>query len=75
MPKLKITGWETGRNKVAMMELLQETLGMNKEESEQLADAIHQGKGFKLVFEDMEEANDLAEKLTEVGAKVEIESE
>ncbi len=75
MPKLHIKGWDTGRNKVAMMELLQETLGMNKEESEKLADAIHQGKGFKLVFEDMEEARELADKLTAVGAKVEIESE
>ncbi len=75
MPILKIKGWDTGRNKVAMVKLLQETLGMEEKESKELYQAIHDGKVISLNFEDRQEAADLAEKLTTLDAKVEIVSE
>jgi ribosomal protein L7/L12 len=75
MPILKIKGWDTGRNKVVMIKLLQETLGMDEKESKDLYQAIHDGKVISLNFEEKEAAADLAEKLTELDAKVEIISE
>lgn len=75
MPILKIKGWDTGRNKVAMIRLLQETLGMGERESKDLYQAIHDGKVISLNFEDSSEAEDLAEKLAELDAKVEIVAE
>ena len=73
MPKLKIKGWDSGRNKVAMIELLQETLGMDERESKDLYTAISEGRAINLEFEDQASADDLAEKLTNLDAKVEVE--
>jgi predicted nucleic acid-binding protein len=75
MAELKIKGWDTGRNKVTMMELLQESLGMDEKQTEELAEAIHAGKVISLNFEDAEFAADLAEKLTGVGATVSLDEE
>jgi len=72
MAILKIKGWDTGRNKVMMIELLKETLGMNEKQSDELIEAIHNGRVITLNFEDLKEAEDFAERLTEVGAKVGI---
>ena len=73
MPILKIKGWDTGRNKVAMIELLQETLGMDEKQSDELIQAIHDGKVISLNFEEESEAADFAEKLENLDAKVELE--
>lgn len=75
MPTIKIKGWDTGRNQVEMIKLLKETLGMDEKESKDLYQAIHDGKVISLDFEDQQEAEDFAEQLTEVGAKVKIVSE
>ncbi len=75
MPILKIKGWDTGRNRVAMIELLKETLEMDEKDSEELYQAIHAGKVISLNFADEREAEDFAEQLSELGAKVEIKSE
>jgi ribosomal protein L7/L12 len=75
MPIVKIKGWDTGRNQIVMIKLLQETLGMDEKESKDLHQAIFDGKVISLNFEDTESAEDFAEKLMEVGAKVEIVSE
>ena len=75
MPILKIKGWDTGRNKLAMINLLQETLGMDDNESKDLYQAVDDGKIITLNFVDKQEANDIAEKLTTLDAKVEIVSE
>lgn len=75
MAILKIKGWDTGRNKLAMTGLLQESLGMDEKQSEELAEAIHAGKVINLNFEDPEFAAGLAEKLTGVGATVSLDEE
>ena len=75
MPVLKIKGWDTGRNKVAMIGLLEETLGMNEDQSKELIEAIHEGKVISLNFEDTGEAEEFAGKLEDLDAKVEIVSE
>jgi ribosomal protein L7/L12 len=75
MPIVKIKGWDTGRNQVEMIKLLKETLGMDEKESKDLHQAIFDGRIISLNFEDSTEAEDFAEKLQEVGAKVEIKSE
>jgi ribosomal protein L7/L12 len=75
MPIVKIKGWDTGRNQVEMIKLLKETLGMDEKESKDLHQAIFDGRIISLNFEDSTEAEDFAEKLQEVGAKIEIESE
>lgn len=74
MPKLKIKGWDSGRNKVEMIKLLKTTLGMDEDQSVELIEAIHFGKVISLNFENEGEAEDFAEKLRELDAKVEIES-
>lgn len=73
MSILKIKGWETGRNKVAMTKLLEERLGMDKKQSTELAQAIHGGQVIRLNFENSEAAENLAAELEEVGAKVSVE--
>ncbi len=73
MAKLTIKGWDSGRNRVAMIALLIETLGLDDAGAKDLNEAIHFGKAFSLSFEDEEAANDLAEKLFELDANVEIE--
>lgn len=74
MAKLTIKGWDTGRNKLAMIDLLVETLGLDEAGAKDLNEAIHFGKAFSLNFEDENAANDLAKKLIELDAKVDIES-
>ena len=73
MAKLKIKGWDSGRNKVEMIKLLKSTLGMDEDQSVELIEAIHFGKVISLNFEDSNEAQDFADKLIELDAKVEIE--
>ncbi len=75
MPLLKIKGWDTGRNQVAMVALLQKSLGMNEMQSKELAEAMHAGKVINLNFEDADFAQNLAEQLTELGAKVSLDEE
>ncbi len=75
MPNLKIIGWDTGRNKILMIQILQEKLVLGLKNSKDIADAVSEGRKMTLHIEDAELAGDLAEKLTAVGAKVEIESE
>ena len=72
MALLKIKGWDTGRNKLAMIDLLKETLGMDEKESDKLFEAIHESRVISLDFEAAAEAEDFAERLREVGAKVEV---
>lgn len=75
MPKLKIVGYETGFQKVALTKLLQETLELDAEESRKMTDAIMSGNVISLDIDDADFVEGLAEELGEVGAKVEIESD
>ncbi|MGI8542865.1 MAG: ribosomal protein L7/L12 [Aridibacter sp.] len=75
MPNLTIKGWDTGRNKILMIQILQKKLVLGLKNSKDIADAVSEGKKMTLHIEDAELASELAEELTEIGAKVEIESE
>jgi hypothetical protein len=75
MMYVNIKGWETEQNKAEIGKLLRQTLEVDKEGSERLANTIHAGKALRVKVGDWGSAHDLADKLTEIGAKVEIESE
>jgi len=73
--KLKIVGWDSGRNKLAMLQLLQQSLQLGEKDAKEMADAVGQGKKMTLEFEDDEFAHSLATQLVAVGAKVDLESD
>ncbi|NNE98193.1 MAG: hypothetical protein HKN25_04150 [Pyrinomonadaceae bacterium] len=75
MAKVKIIGWDTGRNKLAMLELLKETLHLGEKDAKEMADAVGLGKKINLEFDDDEFAHELAIRLVATGAKVELESD
>ena len=73
--KLKIIGWDTGRNKLAMLELLKEMLHLSEKDAKEMADAVGLGRKINLDFEDDEFAHDLATRLVATGANVELDSD
>lgn len=73
--KLKIIGWDSGRNKLAMLQLLQQALQLGEKDASEMADAVGQGKKITLDFEDDEFAHELANQLVGVGAKVDLDSD
>jgi hypothetical protein len=75
MPTLKILGYETGLNKFAMVRILKESLELDEKESNKMTDALMNGNVISLEFEDSDFAENLAEELSEVGAKVKIDGE
>ena len=75
MPKLKIIGYETGYQKVALTGLLCEALGLNEEESKKMTEAIISGNVIALDIDDAEFVEGLAQELTEIGARVKVESD
>ena len=75
MPTLKIVGYETGFRKVEMTRLLQEALELDAEESRKMTDAVMSGNVISLNMDDADFAENLAEELGEVGARVKIESD
>jgi ribosomal protein L7/L12 len=75
MPKLKIVGYQTGFQKIALTKLLQESLELDEQESKKMTDAIMSGNVIALDIDDAEFVENLAEELEAVGAKVEVESD
>lgn len=75
MPTLSIIGYETGLNKFAMVRILKDSLDLDEKESNKMTDALMNGNIISLKFDDSEFAEGLAEELTEVGAKVKVESD
>lgn len=75
MKYVNIKGWETERNKVEMGKLLQQTLELDKEGAERLANTIHNGKALRIKVENWGAAHELSDKLTEIGIKVKVEIE
>ncbi len=73
MPKLTIKGWETGFNKLKMIDLLIEKLMLDKSESEKLVAAVSAGQAMSLDIEDENLANELYEGIAELGAIAKIE--
>ncbi len=75
MPTLKIIGYETGFQKVALTKLLQKALELDQTESRKMTDAIMSGNVISLEMDDADFVESLAEELGEVGARVKIESD
>lgn len=72
MDNLKIKGWETGFNKLKMIEVLTEDLQLEKDESEKLANAVSAGQAIDLKIEDPRLAKSLYGKLKGLGALVDL---
>ncbi|MCW5959102.1 MAG: hypothetical protein KIS76_03015 [Pyrinomonadaceae bacterium] len=72
MPKLSITGYQTGFQKAALVKLLQEELDLDREQSVKMSDAVTSGNVISLDFADEGDVEELAEKLTVAGATVKI---
>ena len=73
--KLKIIGWDTGRNKLAMLQLLQQALQLGEKDAKEMANAVSLGKKITLDFADDEFAHELANQLVATGAKVDLDSD
>ena len=73
--KLKIIGWDSGKNKLAMLALLKQALQLNDKDANEMTEAVGLGKKITLDFEDDEFAHDLANQLVSVGAKVDLDSD
>jgi ribosomal protein L7/L12 len=74
MTTLRIVGWNYGLQKVSMTKTLQKKLALGLKESKQITDAVLDGEIIILEIESEELAEDLANELIKIGAKVEIES-
>lgn len=75
MAKVKIIGWNTGKNRHDMLELLKKALQLGEKDANEMADAVTLGRKINLEFEDDEFAHELATQLITTGAKVELESD
>lgn len=73
MPVLKIVGYDTGKGKKDLAALLADRLGLEDAEARKMFEAINDGRGISLTFEDEETAAGLGQELDEAGAKVRIE--
>ncbi|MDH3492009.1 MAG: hypothetical protein OEM82_00540 [Acidobacteriota bacterium] len=72
MPVLKIVGYETGKKKFELREILVDRLGLEGKEAEKMRDAIVDGRAVTLNIDDEEVAVGLGQELVEAGAKVEL---
>ncbi|HUF05419.1 MAG TPA: hypothetical protein VMM38_14755 [Aridibacter sp.] len=73
MPVLKIVGYDTGKGKKDLAALLADRLGLDEAEARKMFEAINDGRGISLAFDDEETAAGLGQELDEAGAKVTIE--
>lgn len=75
MPTLSLIGYDTGLNKFEMVRILKEALELDEKESNKMTDALMNGNVISLKFEDSAFAENLAEELSQVGAKVKLEAD
>ena len=74
MAVLKIVGYQTGKAKRDLADILIDRLGLEQAEARKMFDAINDGLGVTLTFDDEETAVGLGQELDEAGAKVTIET-
>ncbi len=72
MAKIKLKGWDTGFNKLKMTEILITELMLDEKQTDELFEAVSAGQVITLDIEDEILAQDLSEKLVEVGAILEV---
>lgn len=73
MPVLRIVGYQTGKQKKDLAELLTDRLGLDEAEARKMLDAIIDGRGISLTIDDEETAAGLGQELDDAGAKVRLE--
>ena len=74
MAVLKIVGYQTGKAKMDLAQLLSDRLGLDEAESRKMEDAIVDGRGITFTIDDEETAVGLGQELDEAGARVTIET-
>jgi hypothetical protein len=72
MTSLTIHGWEPGFRKVSHTVLLQSQLGLSLSEAKAATDRVLLGESVSFELESEEVATLLAQKLVELGARVEL---
>ena len=72
MPVLKIVGYETGKKKFEIRDVLLARLGLEGVEANKMRDAVVDGRVVTLTIDDEETAVGLGQELVEAGAKVEL---
>ena len=75
MPKLKITGWRYGLQKITMTKTLQAKLSLGLREAKQCTDNVLDGKIVSFEIDDLAAAKELADALENIGVIVEVEAE
>ena len=73
MATLKIVGYETGKAKMDVVEILCDRLGLEGDEAQKMRDHVVSGQGLSLDFDTEETAVGLGQELDEAGAMVRIE--
>jgi len=73
MATLKIVGYETGKAKMDIVEILCGRLGLEGKDAQKMRDHVVSGQSLSLAFDDEETAVGLGQELDEAGAKVRIE--
>ena len=74
MAVLKLVGYETGKAKKDLAELLSGLLGLDDAEARRMFEAINDGRAVTLTIDDEATAVGLGQELEEAGAKVLLET-
>lgn len=68
MPKVKITGWITGLNKIQLNHILRRHVGCGLREAKQAVDELLDGATLEYEFPDRESASAFRNSVIDVGA-------
>lgn len=73
MPKVKITGWQHGFNKIAAVGHIQNATLAGLKNSKDYVDRVSNGESVTIEIADSEKARELTANLRGIGAEVEVE--
>jgi hypothetical protein len=74
MPSVRVSGWEPGLRKISLTKLLQMSADKDLQEAKAMVDALIEGKGFEIYFDNEGVAKTFADHVRGLGAQVTIES-
>ncbi len=72
MPKIKITGWQTGFNKIAAIGYIQAATLAGLKNSKDYVDKAANGETVTIEIKDLAKAQELTANLRGIGAEVEV---
>ncbi len=72
MPKIKITGWQTGFNKIAAVGYVQAATLAGLKNSKDYVEQAAAGKTVTIEVKDLAKAQELTANLRRIGAEVEV---